>query len=190
MTKNEYLLQLYLDGKLPNSTLRMYRGKPLVVKKPVYKRSSVTEKQLATRDRFREAAAFGQSVIRDPIKKATYEPWCKKDQPVYQAAMADFMHAPQIHSWNLDGYHRRKGDRIYIHATDNVCVTKVVCRIRSLLGYPLEEGYAEYQPDVERWEYVVQKNHGLVAGGWFLFKAWDLAGNSTIQRVRYSRQPG
>lgn len=191
MTKNEYLLQQYLDGKLTNVCLRMHRDKLLVTKKPVFQPGRpVTEKQAATRALFKEATVYAQKVSQDPAKRAAYEPWCKKHQTIRNVALADYMEGPVIHGWNLSGYHRRRGDRIYIEATDNVCLTRVMCRIRSALGFPLEEGFAVYRPDIEKWEYTQQRNHALVAGGLFLFKAWDLAGNTTIQRVRYSRGPG
>ena len=183
MTKNDILLQMYMDGKLPNAILRQHRNKLLVTRKPDFTNYQATDKQLNNREKFRLAAIFAKSVEADPSLKNAYGVLTKKDQTVYTVAIKDYMQAPRIHGWDISGYHRRKGDSIFIRASDNVCVTRVMCRVINVFGFLLEENDAHYHPDIDRWEYKLHKNHNLSAAACFHFKAWDLAGNATIQKV-------
>ncbi len=186
MTKNDILLQMYMDGKLPNAVLRQHRNKLLVTRKPKFTNYQATDKQINNRKKFRLAANFAKSVEADPSLKKAYQLFTKEDQTVYTLAIKDYMQGPRIQGWDISGYHRRKGDSIFIKASDNVCVTRVMCRIFNVFGLLIEENDAHYQPDIEKWEYKLQKNHTISRAAGFHFKAWDLAGNSTIQKVRFS----
>ena len=86
----------------------------------------------------------------------------------YNLALSDWFHAPVIHEVS------RQAGRIYVNATDNVQVTKVLITISDDEGQTIEQGQATMRSDT-LWEYITS----APAEAALTVEAFDLAGNCT-----------
>ena len=74
-------------------------------RKPSISGNEVTENQVAYRERFREAVAYGRSVMADAEMLAIYKQVSeRKDIPVFALTVADFFNAPTINDVDLLAY--------------------------------------------------------------------------------------
>jgi len=88
--KNDLLLK-DLHGKLGNLVIKQYDYGTVVTKYPNMSGVKRSELQKVNANRFKEAVAYAQSIIRNPEKCKAYAKKLKGKKSVYYAAIAEFM---------------------------------------------------------------------------------------------------
>lgn len=161
--KKNTLLQ-GLSGSIGDLVFRqMPDGSTRVSKKPDFSEREPSQGQIDHQNRFKLAIAYGREAKTLPF----YQERAGNGKTAYNLAIADWCHAPVIHSI---GQHE---GRIRVEASDNIKVTKVEVRILDTEGNVLEAGQAE-QVNPLYWEYAYSAEGQVEAS------AWDLAGNRTV----------
>ncbi len=126
---------------------------------------------------FREAAAYAQSAKDLPVYalKAAGTPL----NP-YNAAVADWFHAPEILDVDLRGWSGQAGQVIRVKAIDDVQVTQVTVAISTESDTLIEQGAAT-RADGLWWQYITAAAGGLKV----LVSAQDLPGHvAEMTRVK------
>ena len=86
-------------GQLGDLVFREIRGNTVASRKPS-NNGEPTVDQAAHRERFKQAAAYGKSVMANADTRALYETVAKnKDIPVFALTIADFFNAPALITW-------------------------------------------------------------------------------------------
>ncbi|MDR3268585.1 MAG: hypothetical protein LBT83_05920, partial [Tannerella sp.] len=114
-----------LSGKVGDLLVFRQRDGKTVVSKVPHVSNKVSEAQLAHRRRFQHAAVYGNAVESNEEMKAAYAAKAKKGWTAYNAAVADFLNAPDIDTIDLSGYTGQPGDPIRIIVTDDYKVQEV-----------------------------------------------------------------
>lgn len=131
------------SGELDGLIYRNAYGKVVASRKPELSNVVYSESQIAHRERFKDAAAYGRSVMADVDARAMYDAVAKeRNMPVFAVTIADFFNAPTIREVNPFGYGGNIGDTITILASDDIGVAKVHVSISTPEGSPIEHGEA------------------------------------------------
>jgi hypothetical protein len=131
-------------GSVNNLTYRQRHGKVFASVKPDLSNVQPSEAQIAHQQRFKAAAAYGKTVMADPVVRALYQQAAKeRDIPIFALTVADFMHTPSITDTDLSAYNGLVGDVIKIMATDDFGVASVHITIsKAQTGETIESGNA------------------------------------------------
>ena len=114
-----------VSGQLGDVVFRELRGKTIASRKATLSAMPSAD-QLAHRERFKLAAAYGKSALADSEVRVQYEEIAKsKNMPVFAATIADFFNAPTINAVDLSGYAGNVEDVIKVHALDDFGVASV-----------------------------------------------------------------
>ena len=131
-----------VSGQLGEMVFRELRGKTIVSRKPTLS-GEATVDQLAHRERFKQAAAYGKSALANAETRAIYEEFAKsKNMPVFALTIADFFNAPVIDQVDLSAYNGNVGDLIQIAARDDFGVVSVHVSITDNASNLIESGNA------------------------------------------------
>jgi hypothetical protein len=126
----------------------------------------VSEGRHSHRNRFQQADAYAREAAEtQPLYAALAR---NTPASAYTLARSDWLHAPVIHDVI------RQKDSIFVDATDNVLVTRVVITISSDQEQIVTQGEADLVDDAW-WEYETS----IPDGATILVEAFDLAGNVT-----------
>lgn len=156
----------------------------VIANMPDYKqRKTLSPKQAAYRQRFKEGTAYIKAKIEDPLFVAKYTGRIKRGHTAYLTAFADYMSPPQIHQVNISRYKGQPGDEISIHATDNFDVELVYVQITCPSGNVLESGFATFAAFSPYWVYTATNANAHVAGSIIDVRATDLSGATTTEQV-------
>lgn len=140
-------------GSIGRLVFKKYKGRTIVSKKPVVTKEPSAE-QLAQRERFSEATAYGKLVLSDPAMVAYYKPMAEqRDITVYALAVADFLKQPSVREIDLSKYTGQPGDVVTITAKDDVGVVSVRVKLSAADGTTLESGDA-LATGAGRWTYT------------------------------------
>ncbi len=153
-----------LSGKLGNQLVfrHLRDGRTIVCVKPDFSRRVLSNDQKAHQERFRTAAAYAREAsLSQPIYAKLAAGTIKN---AYNLALGDWFHPPVIHS-----IEKRDG-KIFIQASDDVCVASLRVRIVDEAGSVLEQGDA-MQVEGDWWEYQPATEGKVMA------EARDLPGN-------------
>ena len=144
-----------VSGQLGDLVFRELRGETIASRKPT-SNAEPSADQLAHRELFKQAAAYGKSVMADSSLRALYETAAKsKNIPVFALTVADFFNEPTIESVDMTGYTGKIGDLIRIATSDDFGVVKVQINILNVDGVKVETGQAvETAPGSGRWVYT------------------------------------
>ncbi|NWG07842.1 MAG: hypothetical protein HXY35_14290 [Chloroflexi bacterium] len=147
----------FMSGKLGKIVFRNVNGKLIASRRPIFT-SQPTEAQLAHRERFRQAAAYGRSVMADPATRALYQEAAdSRGMPIFALIVADYFNAPVIHSIDLSSYAGMANGVITVRALDDFGILDMQIIITDDQGTPLESGAAhETAPGSGTWAYVAQ----------------------------------
>lgn len=170
-------------GQLGDVVFRELRGKTIASRKPV-STTATTEKQVAHRERFKQAAAFGRSALADPATRELYEAAAKNNGvPVFAATIADFFNPPVIDDVDVSAYNGQAGSRILVSARDDFGIASVHVSIATDGGSPIESGNAV--PADGHWVYTATQSR---SGGTVNIQvvATDRPGGSTIHNLAWS----
>jgi hypothetical protein len=133
-----------VSGGLGNLVFRTSNGKTVLCRKPDFSDNEITEDQAAHRERFRQAVAYGRSVMANEDMREIYNQAAeRKGIPVFALTVADFFNAPSINEVNLSAYNGKIGDMIKVSALDDVNVMSVhVALVNSQDNALIESGDA------------------------------------------------
>jgi hypothetical protein len=172
-----------VSGQLGELVFREVRGETVASRKPSVSGEPSAD-QTAQRELFKQAAAYGKSVMADASVRAVYEEIAKsKNIPVFALTVADFFNAPSIDTIDLSAYNGQAGNPISILAHDDVSVMNVHVRITNPEGATLESGAAvETSTGSGRWVYTAVSTF---AAGYQVnveVVATDRPGGSTVSK--------
>ena len=144
-----------LQGKVGNLVFKHFRDGIVVAQKPQANDHDPTSSQLAQRERFKLAVAYGKAVLADPTRKAPYEAFAKKKRKrAIDLCIADFLHPPSVDEIDLKVYSGKTGETIRVQASDDFEVTDVTVQITDGNGIIVEQGAAiRLVPHGFDWEY-------------------------------------
>ena len=131
------------SGELDGLVYRNVRGQVIVSRKPDTSNVVYSEDQIAHRERFKQAAAYGKSALAEPAVRAMYEAAAKeKDMPVFAATIADFFNAPTVDNVDLSAYNGQVNELISVMARDDFGVATVFVSIADQTGHVIDAGNA------------------------------------------------
>jgi hypothetical protein len=149
------------SGTLGGMIFYQLDGQEVMRRKPAYE-DRPTQRQLAQRQRVREAAKWSRKTMADPAQKAIYQAACHGHLTPYNLGVRDFLRPPVVESIDLDDYTGGAGQRLRILAWDDFEVTRVEIVIRDAGGNLIEQGLAKRGSAENEWEYWTQSD---VVGG-------------------------
>jgi ethanolamine utilization protein EutQ (cupin superfamily) len=109
--------------------------------------------------------------------EVAYAAKAKTGQTARNVALADYMHAPDIHRVDVSGYHGQPGDVIRIEVTDDFAVVEVKVVITNTDGSIVEEGYAKPEATGYEWTYTATVANASLEGDRIEVYASDTPGN-------------
>lgn len=174
------------SGKLGETHVykRLPNGMVVMANAPAARRS-ISEKQKANSERFKQAASYAKRQMADPDLKAEYKKGVtyNKSTP-YRVALTDYLNAPVVHYIKAFGYTGAVSDLISIKATDDFRVTSVNVEIINSQGIVLEKGSAEKNPRKRHlWKYRTTVVNAQVAGTKIKVVAFDMPQNRTEKEM-------
>jgi hypothetical protein len=129
-------------GSIGKLVFKKYKGRTIVGRKAKSGKPP-TEKQLAQRADFADAAAFARTVDANPALVAFYAPIAEqRDLEIRAVAMGDYLKKPTIKPLDLSTYKGQIGDVIMIRATDDIGLAELNVKIVAQDGTPIESGQA------------------------------------------------
>lgn len=165
-------------GKLGNVVFREVNGKIIASRMPRVS-DTPSESQIANRERFKQAAAYGKSALADPEAREYYQAVAEsRNMPIFAVTIADFLNAPVIDDVTLASYHGQAGDIIRIVARDDFELASVHVSISEEGGNPIESGNAS--PVTGGWEYTATQNVTPGTTVNILVTASDHPGGTTV----------
>jgi hypothetical protein len=143
------------SGQLGELVFRKVRGQTIAGRKPSFT-ADPTDDQIAHREQFKKAVAFGKSVMTDSSLRAFYEVAAQsRNIPLFALTVADYFNKPTITSADISTYNGKLGDKILIAAMDDFGVVKVQVNLLDSDGMVLETGQAVETPaDSGHWVYT------------------------------------
>jgi len=146
-----------LHGKFGDIVYRESYGNLLMSRNPKMKGVVPSARQLAQRERFRQAAVYAQAAFAEEPVRQLYAPIAdQRLKPILAVMIADFLHGPSIDELDVSHYEGRIGSPIYVWARDDFAVQTVQVKIVDSNGELRESGFAAVEPGVERWKYMGQ----------------------------------
>jgi len=168
-----------LRGRIDGWVYRNQNGALVVAKRPDFSSVVPSPSQVAIRDRFLRAAAYGRRALTEPALRAIYS----RDggSRIYLRAMTDALTAPRIEAIDTATYTGGAGQPIVIRAGDDFEVTAVSVVLRDDTGTALESGAATLTDGA----WVYSPTTSVVAGTTVTVEATaaDRPGNRTSESM-------
>jgi len=144
-----------MHGKLGGLVFRRCGDHLIVTRMPKNRSRTPSPAETANRDRFKLAAAYGRSVLSDPVAKAIYLATAKEKRISLSAlCVADYLKRPVVEAIDLSHYTGKAGQTIRIAARDNFEVVDVTVAITTKSGQLVERGFARYDLITRNWVYT------------------------------------
>lgn len=151
---------LGLSGAMGDMVFRQRNGKTTVAIKPDTSNLEPSEAQIEHRDRFRDAVAYGKTVMADSDLRPLYEEVAnERDVPIFAVTVADFLNAPTVKDIDVSTYNGQEDDLIKIKTADDFGVLSVQVTLTNEAGNELiETGSAvETGPNSGLWIYTASE---------------------------------
>lgn len=147
----------------------------------------LSEAQLNTQNRFKEASLLANAALEDPARRAFYQAIAKeRDSSAYQTAFIDFLVAPEFKPLDLRQYKGRVGDLILIRAVDDIGMKDVQVTLVTNEGTEIETGSAvEAGARTGHWIYTATQPVALGSDIFIELKGVDHAGT----RAQWTESP-
>ncbi|MBK9927384.1 MAG: hypothetical protein IPP66_19110 [Anaerolineales bacterium] len=174
-----------LRGQMGGVVFRKVNGETIVSRKPSFLGAPTVE-QAAHRERFKLAAAYGKSVLADPVARELYEAVANsKKISTFALSVADYLNAPVIYEVDLSAFSGEIGQTIRVKAGDDFGVVKVNVTIADKASNLVYEGddAIETAPGSGIWLYTTTGGipDGVTAK--ISVVATDRPGGTTLQEV-------
>ena len=158
-------------------------GKTYIGKIRAKSDGTVSDKQLAVREKFLAASRYAKGALNDPQKLALYKEKAEAGVTPFNVALRDFISVPEIIGFDTTLYTGAIGGIIKIVATDDTQVTEVKVRITSAAGVMLEEGLAALNTETQTFDYAATVANGVRDGSKIRAFAKDIPGNVGEQEI-------
>lgn len=175
------VMMVGVSGRIGDIVFRQAGGKTIISKRPVVK-ARPTERQLAQRLRFEEAARFASTAIENPKMFSSYQQMAKRQHrtSAYQAALTDHLTQPEIGSV-LATYNGNVGDVISIKGKVRYKITGITMSILAVDGSLIESG--EAKANGAAWRYTVTVANKDVTGCKVVLVARDRQGKESTLEI-------
>jgi hypothetical protein len=170
-----------VSGKIGDLLQFRQRNGKTIIAKIAARSGKVAPAQQQVRDKFRQAAAYARSVIKNPAIREIYESRASGGITPYNLALKDFFTSPVISGVDLAAYIGDTGNPITITATDDTKVVEVKVQIVESNGNILEEGLASQQGEQDAWVYTASAFNNNPSGSRVVVQVRDLPGNTTTR---------
>ena len=105
----------------------------------------------------------------------------KNGLTVYNLAIADVFHAPEVRELDASAYTGATGSTIRVRAIDDFKVNAVQVSIFSAANELLEQGAAVPDSNGMDWTYTATTDNPVITGCTIKVQASDLPGNATVK---------
>ncbi len=166
-----------LRGRIDGMVFRQQAGQTVVTPRPQVSSRASTPAQIAVRERFSRAAAFGRSVTADSALRAIYAEGPGNHRNAYVAALTDALRAPVVDALETAAFRGAVGDPIVIRARDDHAVMAVTVAVTDAAGVVLEQGTASAANGA--WRYVATRSVAAGSSVTVTATATDRPGNAT-----------
>ncbi|GAO45602.1 hypothetical protein [Flavihumibacter petaseus] len=184
ITENELVNKA--RGKMSDQFMYRTRGENTFISK-LPKRDKTKaphENQVRVRDKFSDAQQYARVAISDPDLKAEYQQHLPSGKAAYNAALKDYLTAPEVQEVDTAAYEGIAGNPIVVLAVDDFRVVEVSISIHTASGLLVEEGFAQLSPVFRRrWTYTTLHDNPQLAGSVVKVTAKDLPGNPGTAEV-------
>jgi hypothetical protein len=144
-----------ISGAFGDLVFRHFRKRTFLVRRPDMSNHTPSELQVAHRERFRLASAYGSAAQQDAEASEYYAASAElAGLSIHNVALADYMNRPEIVSIDTADYAGQADDPIRVIARDDVGVTRVTIKITDPSEALIEEGEATLVG--HRWVYTAQ----------------------------------
>lgn len=168
-----------VTGKIGDLLQFRQRHGRTIIAKIAARSNTVTTAQQMVRDKFRLAAVYAKSAMKDPALKELYKLRAVGEISSFNLALKDFFEPPVIGTVNTEAYQGQIGNTIVITATDDTKVTKVRVQIFDSEDSLAEEGLAIKDGEEDNWIYTATTFLNPTAMGKLVVEVEDLPGNKT-----------
>jgi len=192
MAKNtENIITRGLSGKFANVC---FQKNGVIRKLPDRSNFRWTPLQAKHHEHFESAKEYARHVVADAEKTAYYTPLLKKwkkrcrlqNVGIYQLAICDFSHPPEILRVEFKGRPGKPESRIAVFAHDNFQVTGVHVSLFMADGTCIEEGEAMESKLEITYNYPIQHPDQFKPGSVARIRVWDVPGNITEKYFQIS----
>ncbi len=152
-------------------------GKTIVSNKPKERTGVQSEVQKAHKAKFQQAILYAKAAINDPATKQGYKDASGDGVTPYNVAVADFFHAPDFQSVDLNAYTGKIGDTIKVRVSDDFKVKEVSVTIQNADGTEVEKGNAVQMAGTDDWIFTAKKANASLDGDKIVVSASDIPGN-------------
>ena len=169
----------HVHGHVGTFVYRESQGRDILGKKADQVHQPNTPAQLAVRDNFRQAAAYGKGALGDPQVRAAYAARAKELHSTAMAvAISDWMKEPTVTAIDLSHYNKHIGDVIAVTAQDDFAVTGVTVAIEDNAHVAVESGAAVFDAASGSWKYTTTVDASAKQGLTVTATASDRPGNT------------
>jgi hypothetical protein len=145
----------HMHGHLGKMVFKERMGQDIVAEKPDQVNQPNSPAQMAQRQNFRDAAAYGKGAMQDAQAHAAY---AAKAKVLHSSPMAvaiqDWMNEPAVTAIDLSHYNKHVGDVISITAVDDFAVTGVTVVIKDNAQAVVESSAAVFDTTSGSWKYT------------------------------------
>jgi hypothetical protein len=143
-----------------------------------------TVKQEQQQEKFREASAFANSVLKNPDLKETYEVKSKGKNNAFKTAFSDYLNDPKVKVIDTSEYTGAVGSRILVKAQDDFDIKQLKVSIYNAAGDLVEEGPATVDPIFKlRWIYTATQVVAILPGSKIKAVVQDIPGNKSELQI-------
>jgi hypothetical protein len=176
-----------LSGKIGDMIVFSNRhGKTIVSNKPKERSGVQSEVQKAHKAKFQQAVIYAKAAIKDPATMQGYKDKAKDGVMPYNVAVADFFHAPDFQSVELNAYTGKIGDTIKVRVSDGFKVKEVSVTILNADGTEVEKGNAVQIAETDDWIFTAKKANASLDGDKIVIRASDVPGNISEKEEVFS----
>lgn len=172
-----------VSGKIGDLLQFRQRNGKTIIAKIAARSGKFTLAQQQVRDKFRQAAAYARSALKNPAIREIYESRAGGEITAFNIAIKDFFTSPVISGVDLAAYIGDTGNPITVTTTDDCKVMEVKVQVFESNGNLLEEGLATQQGEQDAWVYTASAFNSKPSGSRVVVQVRDMPGNTTTQET-------
>jgi hypothetical protein len=165
-------------GRFGEFYTRVVNKITIISKRPDFSERVLSEKQVESNIRFRDATVWATNAEKDPELWAYYKKKRKRNQTIRNVAVSDFMCLPVIEKIDPGNYEGKPGGVIMVNARDKYRVAAVSVSIVDSRGEKIEHGSAVVNSfRFLEWTYETREPNPDWQGGKVIVMVKDMPGN-------------